>query len=59
MNEIEVWTRRGYITTVFYDEDVLLDAVRDGLVNHDGYPTDIQLRIVEKPSFRRSFLHNL
>lgn len=29
------------IDTVFYDDDCDEDYVRRGLINHDGYPSDI------------------
>jgi hypothetical protein len=34
---------REHLTTVFYDRDCDEAWVRDGLVNHDGYPSDIEL----------------
>lgn len=31
------------IDTVFYDKNLDADYVRDGLVNHDGYPAEIEV----------------
>lgn len=36
-------TKRVKIDTVFYDNNCDRDYVRDGLINHDGYPEDIIL----------------
>jgi hypothetical protein len=36
-------TRRVKIDTVFYDDNLDRDYVRDSLINHDGYPYDIVL----------------
>ena len=32
------------IDTVFYARNLTLHEVRDGLINHDGYPVDIVVR---------------
>jgi len=32
------------IDTVFYDADCELGYVRKGLIEHDGYPTDITVK---------------
>lgn len=32
------------IDTVFYDPDCSADYVRDGLIDHDGYPVGIEVR---------------
>ena len=41
----EVYTVRGdrhkCIDTVFYSKDCDGECVRDSLINHDGYPSDI------------------
>ncbi len=31
------------IDTVFYDPDCDKDSVKDGLINHDGYPYNIKV----------------
>jgi hypothetical protein len=33
-----------WINSVFYDDDCDGDYVRDGLINHDGMPDNIQVR---------------
>lgn len=32
------------IDTVYYDADCSADYVRDGLINHDGYPHNITVQ---------------
>lgn len=35
--------RASHDNTVFYDDDCDEDYIKQSLINHDGYPTDILL----------------
>ncbi len=40
----QVWLDVQHIDTVFFQDVVDVDEVRDSLVNHDGYPGGIIVR---------------
>jgi hypothetical protein len=42
-NEWYKKSTRVYLTTVFYDKDCDEAWVLDGLINHDGYPSNIEI----------------
>jgi hypothetical protein len=44
MTAWNVYLRGKLIDTVFYDKDCSQDYVRDGLINHDGYDSEIVVR---------------
>lgn len=43
MQAWDVYRGNRLIDTVFYDADCDRDYVRRGLINHDGYPSDIRI----------------
>ena len=40
----DVYRRGRWVDTVFFDADCTEDYVRRSLIDHDGYPSDIQIR---------------
>ena len=44
MQAWNVFVHNTLIDTVYYDSDCSADWVRDGLINHDGYPSEITVK---------------
>jgi hypothetical protein len=44
MTAWNVFIGDSIIDTVYYDTDCNAEYVRDGLINHDGYPSIIKVR---------------
>ncbi len=42
--------KRQFLDTVFYDDKCDAEYVRRGLIDHDGYPSDITVRRQVKPT---------
>jgi len=41
MKAWNIWRRGKLIDTIFYDDDIPGEQVKDDLINHDGYDSDI------------------
>ena len=44
MQAWNVFVGHTLIDTVYYDKDCSAEYVRDGLINHDGYPVEITVK---------------
>ena len=44
MQAWNVFVGLNLIDTVYYDADCNAEYVRDGLINHDGYPSEITVK---------------
>jgi len=44
MQAWNVFVGYSLIDTVYYDPDCSAQYVRDGLINHDGYPVEITVK---------------
>lgn len=45
-NSWDVYNAWGWVTRVYYDSDMSAQDVKQGLVQHDGYPSNIRVEKV-------------
>tara|TARA_R100000742_G_C4277190_1_gene98853 strand:- start:1602 stop:1769 length:168 start_codon:yes stop_codon:yes gene_type:complete len=41
----QIWINNMWEDTVCYDSDMTAEEVKDSLINHDGYPENIIIRL--------------